>query len=45
MTSSSTALLPLPEATPHEVRAALRQEFRAQFDQDYRPRWTRAAGH
>jgi uncharacterized protein DUF6247 len=27
------------------VRAALRQEFRAQFDQDYRPRWTRAAGH
>jgi hypothetical protein len=28
--------LPLPGATPREVRAALRSEFRAQFDQDYR---------
>ena len=38
MTSSSAGLppLPLPGATPREVRAALRPEFRAQFDQDYR---------
>jgi hypothetical protein len=27
--------LPLPGATPREVRAALRTEFRAQFDEDY----------
>jgi hypothetical protein len=38
MISNSPALppLPLPGATPREVRAALRPEFRAQFDQDYR---------
>lgn len=36
--SSGGALppLPLPGATPREVRAALRPEFRAQFDQDHR---------
>jgi hypothetical protein len=28
--------LPLPGATPREVRAALRPEYREQFDQDYR---------
>jgi hypothetical protein len=28
--------LPLPGATPREIRAALRPEFREQFDQDYR---------
>lgn len=28
--------LPLPGATPKEVRAALRPEYREQFDQDYR---------
>jgi Family of unknown function (DUF6247) len=34
--SSALPPLPLPGATPREVRAALRPEFRAQFDQDYR---------
>jgi Family of unknown function (DUF6247) len=36
--TSSSALppLPLPEAKPREIRAALRPEFREQFDQDYR---------
>jgi hypothetical protein len=36
--ASSPALppLPLPGATPREVRAALRPEYRAEFDQDYR---------
>jgi hypothetical protein len=28
--------LPLPGAIPREIRAALRPEFREQFDQDYR---------
>lgn len=36
--ASSSALppLPLPGAPPREIRAALRPEFREQFDQDYR---------
>ena len=41
MTSSASSALtlpplPLPGATPREVRAALRPGFREQFDQDYR---------
>lgn len=28
--------LPLPGASPREIRAALRPEFRAEFDRDYR---------
>jgi hypothetical protein len=38
MTTSAVAsnlALPLPGATPREVRAALRPEFRAEFDEDY----------
>lgn len=36
--SSGSALppLPLPGASPREVRAALRPEFRERFDEDYR---------
>lgn len=35
--------LPLPGATPREVRAALRPEYREQFDQDYRAALDNAA--
>jgi hypothetical protein len=35
--------LPLPGATPREVRAALRPEYREQFDQDYRAALEEAA--
>jgi hypothetical protein len=38
LSTSSPALppLPLPGATPREIRTALHPEFRAEFDRDYR---------